>query len=694
MENNNNYNNYDLPKSIQLEESANNNTQNNNFFNNIFNNFENINNTDNFIETVSNISDEKKAQVLNNNINDNSMLGKKIKKTNTKNNNFNNFTKSVQKTIQLKEPEKQEKLNKLEEMLKNPFLKDFSKYLINQLENKSLTEDKSKINYLDYRRSNLYVFVKNFRVSLINTCKLKIENVPATLKEMLNALKTFYNVCGYLGFVNKEGEITNDDAQTYIETLKNQINLYKDYLNSNKNNELNKLEKMLKNPFLKDFSIYLINQLKNKSLISLIEDKSKINYLAYSHSNLYMFVRYFRTLLINTYKLKIEDIPAILEEMLNALKTFYNVCGYLGFVNKEGEITNDDAQTYIETLQNQINLYKNYLNSNEKNNKTFEEYLNSNKYKTSERNKITRKKNKKEKISEKKRKPKKKNIKKDVVKKIYFNTFTKSGQKPIQLKEPEKQEILNKLKEMLKNHFLKDFSKYLINQLENKSLTEDDSKINYLTYCYSKLYMFAMNFKNLLKKNYKVEIKDVSETLEEMLNALNIFYNACGYLGFANAKGEITDKTAQTYFNTLKNQINLFIDYLNSDKKVSDKEVSFEKYLNSNKYKTSERNKITRKKNKKEEIIKNNNFNNSPKSNPIEKPLDLSLQNLNFLNNATKNETAKPNENEINENNIFNINFNLYELNQPKEQEEQKYLEELEEDSNSSSQNFFFGNNL
>ena len=116
-------------------------------------------------------------------------------------------------------------------------------------------------------------------------------------------------------------------------------------------------------------------------------------------------------------------------------------------------------------------------------------------------------------------------------------------------------------------------------------------------------------------------------------------------------------------------------------------------------------------KEKKEKITKNNNFNTFTKS--VQKPIQLkepkeqekleeslyynkqsNTQNFNFLNNATKNETAKPNENEINENNIFNINFNLYELNQLKEQEEQKDLEELEEDLNSSSRNFFFDNNF
>ena len=239
------------------------------------------------------------------------------------------------------------------------------------------------------------------------------------------------------------------------------------------------------------------------------------------------------------------------------------------------------------------------------------------------------------------------------------------------------------------NEFLKNlYNKYRV-ILENENLINticeniDSNKTIPSKYSHTEICKNTNNFRKILAMR-GIKSKNTPFEIKIMLDFIPFMYDIFCLLGYVNEIGEITNPKAQEEMKTVMDEIedtkDLYINYLKSGKKTS-----FKEYLNENKNKNT---KI------KLEITENSNFNNSPKSNPVEKPIDLSLQNLNFLNNATKNETAKPNENEINENNNFNININLPELNQPKEQEEQKDLEELEEDLNSSSRGFFFDNNF
>ncbi len=249
------------------------------------------------------------------------------------------------------------------------------------------------------------------------------------------------------------------------------------------------------------------------------------------------------------------------------------------------------------------------------------------------------------------------------------------------------------------NEFLKNlYNKYRL-ILENENLINticeniDSNKTIPSKYSHTKICKNTNNFKAILA-NHDIKSNNTPFEIKIMLDFIPFMYDIFCLLGYVNGIGEITNYEAQEEMKTVMDEIkdtkNLYINYLKSGKKTS-----FKEYLNENKNK----NKNTK---IKLEITENNNFNNSSKLIPLEEPAEFSLQNFNFSYNTAKNETAKPNENEINENNNFNIN--LPELNQPKEQEELKKLEnlkylqekieeELEEDSNSSSQDFFFDNN-
>ena len=255
-------NNYDLPKSTQLEESANNNTQNNNFFNE--NNIVNIDNLNNLIETLSNISDENidsSDQKLNRFMdklfyNDNiykldadTLDNFSVYKINDLNENYDEKRKKFdfkqlttrldlflsRANTELSKLKNSEKINKLETQINklkdfrniirknknNSTNKNFNKNNINELSkkfkkgkkdvlktfpNKKTKEDDSyKINYPHHTKKNAKIS-KNNSQNVSNTCSKfqKIRKVITNNPIYKNLRKLFNNLKNLIMILKKK----------------------------------------------------------------------------------------------------------------------------------------------------------------------------------------------------------------------------------------------------------------------------------------------------------------------------------------------------------------------------------------------------------------------------------------------------------------------------------------------------------
>ncbi len=246
------------------------------------------------------------------------------------------------------------------------FIKEIIEKYKNNLEDFIINNTNKIINVFkkptpSYMHSKYYLLSSNIRKYLFSR-DINIKDTPK-LKKKLDLLKLIYNISCILGYVNKEGKITNNIALNDVNLLENIINSFTKETKEDK--KIRQVFREIKNFDNKNNPNIFTKNLIEK-YIKILDDfvNNKTSKTNTNQINNFKFPPLFTNSKYNTFANRIRNNlehkklsfnnAFEAKKMLKSLKLLYNIFCVLGYVDEKGNITNKKALNHMNLLEGKL----------------------------------------------------------------------------------------------------------------------------------------------------------------------------------------------------------------------------------------------------------------------------------------------------------------------------------------------------